>query len=301
MDAGSVNVGFVGLGAMGLPMTRHLVDAGHRVTVASRSQGPVDTAVGLGAVDGGDPEGVARASEVVILCVPDSPDVVGVIDSMLPALDGRKIVVDCSTIDPAVEREQHARVGATGARYLEAPLSGGSAGAEKGTLTLIVGGDEATLDDARPALEPFAARIVRCGGPGAGQVVKLCNNLVFAAQMIATAEATALAHHSGIDMRTLYDVLTHATGDCVAVRTRLPVAGVVPDSPASNDWRPGFATDLMHKDIRLALAHAQRTGVPLQVTALAREVLAAASDAGYGREDFSALAKLLLHQQQQQH
>jgi 3-hydroxyisobutyrate dehydrogenase len=287
-------LGFIGLGVMGLPMTRHLLAAGHAVTVSSRRRGPIDRALGLGAVDGGDPAGVAAASEMVILCVPDSPDVVQVIDAMLPALGEGHVVIDCSTIDPAVERAQHERVSATGARYLEAPLSGGSAGAEKGTLTLMVGGDESTLDAARPALEPFSARIVHCGGAGTGQVVKLCNNLIFAAQMVATAEATALAQRSGIDMAKLLDVLLHSTGDCVAVRTRFPVEGLIPDSPASNNWRPGFMTDLMAKDIGLALEHAARTGVTMPMTALSREVLAAAAAAGYGREDLSALAKLLL-------
>lgn len=289
-----MNVGFVGLGAMGLPMTRHLLEAGHTVSVASRRRGPIDRAIDLGAVDGGDAAGVANASEIVILCVPDSPDVVAVIDAMVPVLDARHIVVDCSTIDPAVELAQHERVRATGGRYLEAPLSGGSAGADKGTLTLMVGGEEATLDAARAALDPFSALIVHCGGPGTGQVVKLCNNLIFAAQMVATAEATTLAQKSGIDMAKLHEVLTHSTGDCVAVRTRLPVEGLIPDSPASNGWKPGFMTDLMAKDIGLALEHGARTGVPMPSTALSRQVLVAASVAGYGREDFSALAKILL-------
>jgi 3-hydroxyisobutyrate dehydrogenase len=202
--------------------------------------------------------------------------------------------VDCSTIDPAVERVQHERVTATGARFLEAPLSGGTAGAEKGTLTLMVGGDGATLDEVRPVLEPFATLVVHVGGPGMGQVVKLCNNLIYAAQMVATSEATALAVKSGVDMDKLLQVLTHATGDCVAVRTRLPVAGVIPESPASNGWKPGFMTDLMAKDLDLALAYGARTGVPLTTTATARQALTAASAAGYGREDFSAVAKIIL-------
>jgi 3-hydroxyisobutyrate dehydrogenase len=127
-----------------------------------------------------------------------------------------------------------------------------------------------------------------------GQVVKLCNNLIYAAQMTATAEATALAVKSGVDMDKLLEVLTHATGDCVAVRTRLPVPGVVPDSPASNGWQPGFMTDLMAKDLDLAMAYAARTGVPVATTATARQLLTAASAAGYGREDFSAVAKVVL-------
>jgi len=288
-----MQLGFVGLGAMGLPMTRHLLEAGHQVTVASRSAGPIEVAVALGARRGGTPAGVAEAADVIVLCVPSSPQVVEVVADMLPILGSGKVVVDCSTIDPDVTRTQHALVAGVGAGYLDAPLSGGTAGAEAGTLTLMVGGDDAVLESVRPALDPFAARIVHVGGPGMGQVVKLCNNLIYAAQMLATSEATALALTSGVDLVKLHEVLTHATGDCVAVRTRLPVAGVVPDSPASNGWRPGFMTDLMAKDLDLALAYGARTGVPLASTATARQALTAASTAGYGREDFSSVAKVV--------
>src|SRR5688500_17875850 len=199
-----MDLGFIGLGAMGLPMARHLLAAGHRLTVASRSRGPIDAAVADGAADGGSPAGVAEASDVIVLCVPDTPDVVEVVGGLLPALRPGAIVVDCSTIDPEIERSQHERVGEAGGRYLEAPVSGGTAGAVKGTLTLMVGGDAGTLEDARPALEPFSARIVHIGAPGLGQVVKLCNNLIFAAQMMATAEATALALQHGADLAKLH-------------------------------------------------------------------------------------------------
>jgi len=249
--------------------------------------------VALGAVDGGSPAGVAATADTVFLCVPSSPQVAEVVAAMLPALGPGRVVVDCSTIDPEVTRAQHALVTATGAGFLDAPLSGGTAGAEQGTLNLMVGGDEATLDRVRPAMDAFAGRIVHVGGPGMGQVVKLCNNLIYAAQMLATSEAAALAVTSGVDPAKLHEVLTHATGDCVAVRTRLPVAGVVPDSPASNGWRPGFMTDLMAKDLDLALAYAAGAGVPLASTATARQVLTAASVAGYGREDFSSMAKIV--------
>ncbi|HTZ10441.1 MAG TPA: NAD(P)-dependent oxidoreductase [Acidimicrobiales bacterium] len=289
-----MKLGFVGLGAMGLPMARNLVEAGHDVTVASRSPGPVREALSFGATDGGTPAGVAAASEVVVLCVPNSPDVVAVLDGVLPGLAPGTIVVDCSTIDPDVERAQHARVAEVGGRYLDAPVSGGTVGARNGTLTLMVGGEAAVLEDARPALEPMAGLVVHVGGPGMGQVVKLCNNLIYAAQMVATAEATALAQRSGVDMAKLLEVLVHSTGDCTAVRTRLPVAGVIPESPASNGWQPGFMTDLMAKDLDLALAYAAKAGVPMTTTATARQALTAASTAGYGREDFSALAKVVL-------
>jgi 3-hydroxyisobutyrate dehydrogenase len=288
-----MRVGFVGLGAMGLPMTRHLLGAGHEVTVASRGRGPIDAAVATGAREGDGPRGVVADSDVIILCVPNSPEVVEVLDAAMPALGDGKIVVDTSTIDPDIERAQHERVGTTGARYLDAPLSGGTVGAERGTLTLMVGGDADVLEAARPALDPFAGLIVRVGGPGMGQVVKLCNQLVYAAQMLAVAEATTMAAKSGVDLGLLYEVLTHATGDCVALRTRVPFEGAIADSPASNGWKPGFMTDLMAKDVDLVLAYAAKAGVPALTSGVVRPILGAASTAGYGREDFSALGKVI--------
>jgi 3-hydroxyisobutyrate dehydrogenase len=288
-----MKIGFIGLGAMGLPMTRHLLAAGHELTVASRSRGPIDAAVAAGAHEGEGPRAVVAASEITILCVPDSPDVVGVIDAALPALGPDKIVVDTSTIDTEIEREQHVRVTATGAAYLDAPLSGGTVGAERGTLTLMVGGDAAVLEKARPALEPFAGLVVHAGGPGYGQVVKLCNQLVYAAQMLAVSEACALAVKEGVDLAVVYEVLTHATGDCTAVRTRIPFEGVRPDTPASNGWKPGFMTALMLKDVDLVVRESDRAGVSATSAELVRPVLAAAVEAGYGRDDFSALGKII--------
>jgi 3-hydroxyisobutyrate dehydrogenase len=290
-----MKVGFVGLGAMGRPMARHLLANGHELTVASRSRGPVEAVVAEGASAAADLPSVARDQAVTIICVPDSPDVDAVVRELAGALGVGQVVVDCSTIDPDVERAQHERVNATGAGYVEAPMSGGTAGAEAGTLTLMVGGEAEALDRARPALEAFAARIVHVGGPGRGQVVKLANNLIYAAQMVATAEASTMAAKAGIDLALLHEVLVASTGDCTAVRTRIPFEGVLPESPASNGWRPGFMTDLMAKDIDLALAYAARSGVPVLSAGVARQLLTAASSAGYGREDFSALGKVTRH------
>jgi 3-hydroxyisobutyrate dehydrogenase len=288
-----MRIGFIGLGAMGAPMVRHLLAAGHAVTVTSRSRAPIDAAVAAGAVEGADVRAVVEASEITLLCVPDSPDVVAVLDAAMPALGTGKIVVDTSTIDPAVERAQHERVAASGAAYLDAPLSGGSAGAERGTLTVMVGGDAATLDAARPALDPFAKLIVHAGGPGMGQVVKLCNQLVYAAQMLAVSEAATLAAKEGLDLGVLYEVLSHSTGDCTALRTRVPFEGARPDTPASNGWKPGFMTALMLKDVELVLREAARAGVDAATTEVVQPVLRSAVDAGYGREDFSALGKIV--------
>jgi 3-hydroxyisobutyrate dehydrogenase len=288
-----MKVGFIGLGAMGLPMTRHLVDAGHEVTVTSRGRGGIESAVAAGATEGDGPLGVVGASEVTILCLPNSPDVTSVLDAALPALEVGKIVVDTSTIDPDVERAQHERVDATGARYLEAPMSGGTVGAEKGAITLMVGGDADVLTAARPALEPFAGAIVHVGGPGSGQIVKLCNNLLYAAQTLAVAEATTMAAKVGVDLHKLHDVITQSTGDCNAIRTRIPFEGVLPDGPASNNWQPGFMTDLMAKDLDLAIGFAARANTPLFTSGVVRQLLGAASAAGYGREDFSAMGKIV--------
>ena len=287
-------VGFIGLGNMGRPMVRRLLDAGHFVHVHNRSPGPVEDMVAAGAVAAGSSTEVARRSDVVLTALPTPSDVDAVYGEMLAEARAGQLFVEHSTIRPSQARGWEAMLAKRGARYLDAPLSGGTAGAQRGTLTLMVGGDAAVLADTEPALEPFAGLIVHVGGPGMGQVVKLCNNLIYAAQMTATAEATALAAKSGVDMAKLLEVLTHATGDCVAVRTRLPVPGVVPDSPASNGWQPGFMTDLMAKDLDLAMAYAARTGVPVATTATARQLLTAASAAGYGREDFSAVAKVVL-------
>jgi 3-hydroxyisobutyrate dehydrogenase len=288
-----VDVGFVGLGVMGLPMARHLVSAGHRVTVASRSPGPVEKAVAYGALDGGSAAGVAASSGIVVLCLPSSPDVESVVDQMLPSMRPGSIVVDCSTIDPRVARDVHDRLEARYHAFLDAPVSGGSVGAENGTLTVMVGGDAAVLDVVRPVLDAFARLVVHVGDSGMGQVVKLCNNLLYAAQMQATAEAFTLAHRSGVDLASLLEVLTHSTGDCTAVRTRVPFEGVQPDAPASNGWKPGFMSDLMAKDLDLALAYAATVEVDLASTRVVRETLRAAQEAGYGREDFSAIGKVV--------
>jgi 3-hydroxyisobutyrate dehydrogenase len=158
---------------------------------------------------------------------------------------------------------------------------------------LMVGGDAEVLAAARPALDPFAGAIVHVGGPGTGQVVKLCNNLIYAAQMLATAEATTMATKAGVDLRKLHEVVTQSTGDCNAVRTRIPFEDVLPDGPASNNWQPGFMTDLMAKDLDLAIGFATRANSPLFTSGIVRQLLGAASAAGYGREDFSSLGKIV--------
>ena len=221
-----MRIGFIGLGAMGLPMTGHLVKAGHAVAVASRSRDPIDAAVALGAHDAGTPAAVAEVSEVIFVCVPNSPEVAEVIDAMLGSLGPGQTVVDCSTIDPA-DGAEPAQPGRRdrGALPRCASVRRHRRGAQRRADAHGRRGRRRPSPTSRRSSTPFAGLIVHVGGPGMGQVVKLCNNLIYAAQMTATAEATALAVKSGVDMHKLYEVMTHATGDCVAVRTRLPVPG----------------------------------------------------------------------------
>ena len=288
-----MQVGFIGMGVMGLPMAGHIITAGHTVTVSSRSQGPVDQAVALGAIDGRTPAGVAEASDVIVVCVPDTPDVQAVVEALIASLRPGAILLDCSTIDPAAEIELHHLVSNAGGRYLDGPVSGGSIGAQRGTLSVMVGGDAATLDEARPVIEAFSSLIVHVGGPGAGQVVKLANNLIYAAQMAAVAEAFTMVNGSSVSLAAALEVLSASTGNCTALQTRIPFEGVQPESPVSNGWKPGFATALMTKDLRLALAHGERVGVRMRATEMSHALHAAAVEAGYGADDMASVGRVV--------
>ena len=197
-----MQLGFVGLGAMGLPMTRHLLEAGHQVTVASRSRGPVDRAVSLGAVDGARPgRGWPRPATWSSSACPVRRRWPRWWRPCCPSSDPGKVVVDCSTIDPEVDRAQHDRVAGHRCRLPRRPAVRGYRRRREGDADPDGRrGRAPTLEPVRPALDPFAGLIVHVGGPGMGQVVKLCNNLIYAAQMVATAEATALAVTSGVDI-----------------------------------------------------------------------------------------------------
>ena len=254
------SVAFLGLGNMGAPMAANLVAAGHIV----RGFDPVPAATAAAATKGvavfdSAPDAVAEA-DVVITMLPNGDVVKRCYAEILTAARAGALFIDSSTISVNDAREVHSLAESHGVSQLDAPVSGGVKGAVAGTLAFMVGGDEATLQRARPVLEPMAGKIIHCGAAGAGQAAKVCNNMVLAVQQIAIGEAFLLAEKLGLSAQSLFDVITGATGNCWAVHTNCPVPGPVPTSPANNDFKPGFATALMNKDLGLAMDAVASTG-----------------------------------------
>ena len=235
-------------------MAANLVAAGHTVRgfdpVAALKEAAADK--GAQVFDSGA-EAVAEA-DVVITSLPNGDDRQGgVTPRRCPPRKPGALFIDTSTISVDDAREIHAQATERGLAQLDAPVSGGVKGATAGTLAFMVGGEDEAVERARPVLEPLAGKIIHCGASGTGQAAKLCNNMVLAVQQIAVGEAFVLAEKLGLSAQSLFDVITGATGNCWAVHTNCPVPGPVPTSPANNDFKPGFATALMNKDLGLAM------------------------------------------------
>ncbi|HUO37695.1 MAG TPA: NAD(P)-binding domain-containing protein, partial [Mycobacterium sp.] len=232
-------IAFLGLGNMGGPMSANLVAAGHSVRgfdpVPAASQAAADKGVH---VFGSGAEAVAE-SDVVITMLPNGELVKRCYAEILPAAARGALFIDSSTISVDDARSVNSVAVSNGFGQLDAPVSGGVKGAVAGTLAFMVGGDAAALEKGRPVLEPMAGKIIHCGGSGAGQAAKLCNNMVLAVQQIVIGEAFVLAERLGLSAQSLFDVITGATGNCWAVHTNCPVPGPVPSSPANNDFKPG--------------------------------------------------------------
>ena len=289
-------VGFIGVGTMGRPMALNLIKAGHEVTVYDVVPAAMQAVTHQGARAAGSPREAAAAGEVVISMLPASRHVVAAMFGADGALEGLRpgaTLIDMSTIDPGTTRRVAEAAAAKGAHMLDAPVSGSSTGAANATLTIMVGGDAATFEAQRELLGAMGANVIHCGPLGMGETVKLANNLISGVTMVAVAEAFALGMKAGADPRVLFDVISKSSGNCWTLQTRVPVPGIVPTSPANDDFAPGFMTDLMHKDLGLALAAGDEFKVPLALTALARQLYAMTSAQGYGRKDFSAIARLL--------
>jgi 3-hydroxyisobutyrate dehydrogenase len=229
---------------------------------------------------------------VVITMLPNGDLVKRCYAEILPAARAGALFIDSSTISVNDAREVHALAESHGVSQLDAPVSGGVKGAVAGTLAFMVGGDESALQRARPVLEPMAGKVIHCGAAGAGQAAKVCNNMVLAVQQIVIGEAFVLAEKLGLSAQSLFDVITGATGNCWAVHTNCPVPGPVPTSPANNDFKPGFATALMNKDLGLAMDAVASNGSAAPLGTHAAEIYAKFA-ADHADEDFSAVIEAL--------
>ncbi len=285
-------VAFLGLGHMGGPMAANLVAASYTV----RGFDPVSALRAAAEENGAQvfDSGAEAASEadIVITSLPNGGIVKAVYAEVIPAAKEGALLIDTSTISVDDAREIHGQATDRGLAQLDAPVSGGVKGATAGTLAFMVGGDDDAVDRARPVLEPMAGKIIHCGASGTGQAAKLCNNMVLAVQQIAVGEAFVLAEKLGLSAQSLFDVITGATGNCWAVHTNCPVPGPVPTSPANNDFKPGFATALMNKDIGLAMDAVNSTGSSAPLGSHAAEIYAK-FNADHADKDFSAVIEWL--------
>jgi len=285
----SESIGFIGLGIMGRGMTRNLLDAGFDVTVWNRTASRMDPLVEAGAAAADGPADVAARSDITITCVSDTPDVEEVVLDDGGVIEGARpgsLVVDMSTISPHATREIAARLADADIHMLDAPISGGSEGAADGTLSIMVGGDDAQVARAMPAFEAMGTTITHVGPTGAGQTVKLVNQILVVVNMWAVGEAMLFAEAADLDLEKTLDAVTGGAAGSWMLSNRGPQV-------AERDWRPGFTIDLQQKDLRLALEAADEMEVPLLGTAQVYQMYRTLQRAGLGGEGNHALVKAL--------
>ncbi|MGI5472931.1 3-hydroxyisobutyrate dehydrogenase [Streptomyces sp. CA-132043] len=289
----SRTVAFIGLGHMGGPMAAGLVKSGHRVLGHDLDAAALDSAAAAGVVPAESAAGAVAAADVVLTMLPAGRHVLGLYDDILTAARPGTLFVDCSTIDVADARTAHQRAAASGMRALDAPVSGGVVGAEAATLTFMAGGGGEEFAEARPLLEAMGKKAVHCGGAGAGQAAKICNNMILGVSMIAVSEAFVLGERLGLSHQALYDVASTASGQCWALSVNCPVPGPVPTSPANRDYRPGFAAALMAKDLGLAANAVRAGGVNAELGLRAAELYASYAERAGNTEDFSGIVRTI--------
>jgi 3-hydroxyisobutyrate dehydrogenase len=282
-------IAFIGLGNMGGPMAANLVKAGHKVVAfdlvaASRDQARAD-----GAAIAESSVSSVKGAEIVITMLPAGKHVLSVWNEVVPAMAKGALIIDCSTIDVESSKQAHALAAKHGVASVDAPVSGGTGGARGATLTFMCGGEDKAFAAAKPVLEKMGKKIVHCGGAGAGQGVKICNNMVLAVSMIAVGEAFALAEKLGLSHQAVFDVVSTSSGQCWALTSYCPVPGPVPASPANNGYKPGFATALMVKDLTLAQDAAKASGAATPLGRQAQELYKAFDASGNGGVDFSGI------------
>jgi len=280
-------VGFVGIGIMGSGMSANLVRAGHQVVVWNRTRSKAEAVGGVDIAD--SPEVVAQRCPVVMICVSDTPDVEELVTGergLLAGLGQSSLVVDHSTISPAATRRLADLVASVGASWIDAPVSGGSEGARRGTLSVMMGGDPADVERAHPYLEAFAASITHVGQVGAGQMAKLVNQVLVVVNQLAVSEALMLAQSGDLDLTKTLEAVSGGAGGSWMLSNRGP-------QMIERDWRPGFTIDLQQKDLRLVLEAADELGVPVPGTALVFQLYRALQSRGLGSEGNHALVKAL--------
>lgn len=280
-----MKIGFIGLGNMGAPMAKNLAAAGHEVA-GFDVHAPMPEGVRAAA----SAAEAARGAEVVITMLPSGAILRTVAAEVIPAMAKGAVLCDCSTVDVESARAVADQAGAAGLRALDAPVSGGVGGAAAGTLTFMAGGSDEAFAIVRPLFEVMGQKAVHCGAAGAGQAAKICNNMILGVTMIATCEAFALADKLGLDRQRMFDVVSTSSGYSWVMNAYCPAPGVGPKSPADNGYKPGFAAELMLKDLRLSQQAAEAADADTPMGALAARLYESFVETEGGRGmDFSAM------------
>jgi len=289
-------VGFVGLGNMGGPMARNLIKAGHSLKVFDLDEEKVNLAAQSGAQAAASIAEAVAGVEIVVSMVPEGRHVAEVYlgaGGVLSAAAPGTLLIDSSTIDVATAQAVHRAAAEAGFEMLDAPVSGGTTGAENATLTFMCGGSGRAFAKAKPLLQGMGRNLVHAGGPGLGQAAKICNNMLAGIAMVATAEMFVLGQRLGLEAKTLFDIVSTSSGQNWVLLHACPVPGVVPTSPANRDFKPGFAAALMAKDLRLAQAAARDTATATPLGAQASALFDLFANAGHGGTDSTGIIKLI--------
>jgi 3-hydroxyisobutyrate dehydrogenase len=289
-------IGFVGLGNMGQPMAENLMKAGHTLRVYDVAAEPRARLAAAGAVPVSAPGEVAAGASAIVTMLPAGAQVEAVHagpGGLIAAAAPGTLLIDCSTIDVATARRVAAAAAARGLAMLDAPVSGGIAGAAAASLTFMVGGAAAPVEAARPLLQAMGKAVIHAGPAGAGQAAKICNNLILGISMIGVCEAFALAEQLGLEAQKLFDIAGKSSGQCWSLTSYCPVPGPLPSAPSNRDYRPGFAAAMMLKDLRLAAEAAAASGLDLPLGAAAERLYAAFAEAGQGGVDFSGIIRMI--------
>ncbi|WP_244658751.1 3-hydroxyisobutyrate dehydrogenase [Ciceribacter thiooxidans] len=278
---------------MGGPMAANLVKAGHQVRGFDLSAEILKAAEENGVTAASSLAEAVEGADVVVTMLPKGEHVLAVWRELVKAVPASTLLIDCSTIDVDSARQAHELAAGKGCASLDAPVSGGTGGAAAGTLTFMAGGSGDVFERAKPYLEAMGRKIVHCGGNGAGQAAKICNNMILGISMIGVCEAFVLGEALGLSHQALFDVASTSSGQCWSLNTYCPVPGPVPTSPANNEYRPGFAAALMLKDLKLAQDAALSTGAATPLGAEAAQIYGLFEKQGQGARDFSAIIEML--------